>query len=151
MAQRLDYRKAAPAAIDALSGINRYLDGSSLPRALRLLVEIRISQINGCVYCVDMHNRQAREGGEGQQRLDCLCIWRDVDFFDERERAALDWAEALTLCANVAPPDPVYTAARAVFDERELVDLTLAIAGMNAWNRIGVAFRPTVRASRAHA
>ena len=159
--QRLDYRKAAPAAIDALAGINRYLDASSLPRGLRLLLEIRISQINGCAYCVDTHTRQARADGENQQRLDGLCVWRDIPVFDEhvfdehvfdeRERAALAWAEALTLCATAAPSDEHYAAARAHFEERELVDLTLAIAGMNAWNRIGIAFRPAIRASHADA
>jgi AhpD family alkylhydroperoxidase len=149
--QRLDNRKPAPAAIDALAGVNRYLDSSSLARGLRLLLEIRISQINGCAYCVDVHTRQARANGEDPQRLDCLCVWREVPFFGERERAALAWAEALTLCAGAAPSDEHYTAARAHFEEGDLVDLTLIIAGMNAWNRIGVGFRPTVVANRADA
>lgn len=146
MQPRLDYRRIAPAAIDALAGINRYLDACGIEAKLRLLVEIRVSQINGCAYCVDMHLRQAREAGETQQRLDCLCVWRDVAFFDARERAALGWAEALTGIAAHHDDGDAYAAARAQFGDKELVDLGLVIAGMNAWNRIGVGFRPAVRA-----
>jgi AhpD family alkylhydroperoxidase len=145
MKPRIDYRKATPAGMDTLSGINRYLDASGLDAPLRLLLEIRISQINGCAYCVNMHVQQARAAGETAQRLDCLCVWREVDFFEPRERAALAWAEALTLSARATPDEALYDALCTFFDEKAVVDLTLAIAGMNAWNRIGVAFRPTVR------
>lgn len=142
---RLDYRRAAPGAIDALAAVNRYLDGCTLPKTLRLLVEIRVSQINGCAYCVDLHARQARDAGETSQRLDGLCVWRELPLFDARERAALAWAEALTRSADASANDDVYDEALRHFGETGLVELTLAIAGMNAWNRIGVGFRPAVR------
>jgi AhpD family alkylhydroperoxidase len=147
MEPRHDYRKAAPAAIDALAGINRYLDTCAIDAKLRLLIEVRVSQLNGCAYCVNLHVQQARQAGESQQRLDCLCVWREVSLFDERERAALGWAEALTrIAATHDGEDVAYAQARAQFDDKALVDLALVVAGMNAWNRIGVGFRPAVRA-----
>ena len=125
-----------------------YLAACGLDPQLRLLVEVRISQINGCAYCVDMHTREARGAGETQQRLDCLVVWREVSFFDARERAALAWAEALTLLPQTRAPDDVYAAVRDQFDDKGLADLTLAIVAMNAWNRIGVGFamQPAARA-----
>ena len=139
--QRLNFREASPGAIQTLVAMRTYLRDCGLPERLRLLVEIRISQINGCAYCVDLHLQQARTAGETQQRLDCLCVWRDVALFDARERAALAWAEALTLVAETRAPDEAFAALRAHFDDREIVDLSLAIAAMNAWNRFGVGFR----------
>ena len=139
--QRLNFREASPGATQTLVDMRTYLRDCGLPERLRLLVEIRISQINGCAYCVDLHLHQARAAGETQQRLDCLCVWRDVSLFDARERAALAWAEALTLVAATHAPDDAYAEVRAQFDDREIVDLSLAIAAMNAWNRFGVGFR----------
>ena len=139
--QRLNFREASPGAVQTLVAMRTYLRDCGLPERLRLLVEIRISQINGCAYCVDLHLQQARTAGETQQRLDCLCVWRDVALFDARERAALAWAEALTLVAETRAPDEAFAALRAHFDDREIVDLSLAIAAMNAWNRFGVGFR----------
>jgi len=139
--QRLNFREASPGAMQTLVAMRTYLRDCGLPERLRLLVEIRISQINGCAYCVDLHLQQARAAGETQQRLDCLCVWRDVALFDARERAALEWAEALTLVADTHAPDEAFAAVRAQFDDQEIVDLSLAIAAMNAWNRFGVGFR----------
>jgi len=141
MQARLNHRQASPDAMKTLSNMREYLAGCGLDVRLRLLVEIRVSQINGCAYCVDMHIREARAAGETQQRLDCLCVWREVSFFDARERAALAWAESLTLLPQSQAPDDVYAQAHEQFDDKTLVDLTLAIAGMNAWNRFGVGFR----------
>ena len=141
MQARLNHRQASPEAMKTLVNMREYLTGCGLETRLRLLVEIRISQINGCAYCVDSHIREARAAGESQQRLDCLCVWREVSFFDARDRAALAWAEPLTLLPQSQAPDDVYAQVREQFDDKTLVDLTLAIAGMNAWNRFGVGFR----------
>lgn len=147
MSPRLDYRRAAPAAMDALAGINRCLDGCRIEAKLRLLVEVRGSQINGCTYCVDKHIHGARTAGETQQRLDGLCVWRETAPFDVRERAALDWAEATTrIEVTHEHDDGAFSRLRERFDGREIVDLGLVIAGMNARNRIGVGLLPAVPA-----
>jgi len=138
--QRLNPREASPGAMKTLVDMRTYLHGCGLDARLRLLVEIRISQINGCAYCVDLHVREARAAGETEQRLDCLCVWRDVAFFDAREHAALAWAESLTLVAETRAPDDAFALVRAQFDDKEIVDLSLAITAMNAWNRFGVGF-----------
>jgi len=146
-APRINHREASPGAVKTLTDMRSYLADCGLDAKLRLLVEIRVSQINGCAYCVDLHSRQARAAGETEQRLDCVCVWRVVPFFDARERAALGWAESLTLVAETNAPDDVFAEVRAHFDDRQIVDLSLAIAAMNAWNRFGVGFRlqPPVR------
>ncbi|MDQ2798438.1 MAG: carboxymuconolactone decarboxylase family protein [Armatimonadota bacterium] len=139
---RINYGQVAPGAIKALNGLYAYheREGEIEPK-LRYLVELRVSQINGCAFCVDKHSEEAREVGETQQRLDCLPVWREVSFFDDRERAALEWAEAVTLIAQSHVPDDVYEQARPHFNEKELVDLTLIVAAMNAWNRLAISFR----------
>ena len=149
MQPRLKFRQAAPAAAKTLDDMRAYLAGCGLEQKLRLLVEIRVSQMNSCAYCVDLHLREARAAGEQQQRLDCLVVWRDVPFFDSRERAALAWAETLTLLPQTHAPDDVYAQVREQFPDKELADLTLAIIAMNAWNRIGVGFamQPPARSS----
>jgi AhpD family alkylhydroperoxidase len=108
---------------------------------LRALVEIRVSQTNGCVYCVDLHTKQARHLGEAQQRLDTLPVWHESPYFDERERAALAWAEALTHISETHAPDADYNKLAEHFSEKEIVDLTIAISLINAWNRISIGFR----------
>ena len=108
---------------------------------LRALVELRVSQINGCAFCLDMHTTEARHLGESQQRLDCVAAWREAPFFTERERAALAWAEALTRVAETRAPDEIYNEVKKHFSERELVDLTAAIGMINLWNRMSVGFR----------
>lgn len=139
---RIDHRQVAPGAIKALNGLNAYHEREgAIESKLRYLIELRVSQINGFAFCVDKHSEEAREVGETQQRLDCLPVWREVLFFDDRERAALDWAEAVTLIAQSHVPDDVYEQARQHFAEKELVDLTMIVAAMNAWNRLAISFR----------
>jgi len=141
MSRRVPYYQVAPEAVKALGATKPYLEASNIEPKLRALVELRSSQINGCAYCVDMHSREARAAGETQQRLDCLPVWRETTFYDERERAALAWAEAVTLVSETGVPDDVYDEARRHFSDKDLVDLTFVVAVMNAWNRIAISFR----------
>jgi len=141
MSQRLPYFQIAPEAIKTLSATRPYIESCGIEPRLRALVQLRVSQINGCAYCVDLHSREARKAGEQQQRLDCLSVWRAAPFFDERERAALDWAESVTLVHQTRVPDEIFAAVRAVFSEKDLVDLTLIVSVMNAWNRMAISFR----------
>jgi AhpD family alkylhydroperoxidase len=145
MITRANYYHLNRPAIDAISGVYQHI--TAIEPKLRALVELRVSQINGCVYCVDRHSGQAREHGETQQRLDCLCVWQENPFFDERERAAFAWAKALTDVSHSHAPDDVYNALSPHFSEQQIVDLTLIISLMNAWNRIAIGHRtrPTKR------
>ena len=147
MIKRLDYYETNPKAIDMLAAIDKHL--ASIDKKLLALVQLRVSQINGCVYCVDLHSEQARTEGETQQRLDFIAVWQECPFFDERERAALAWAEAVTRLPETHAPDNVYENLKEYFPEKEIVDLTLGISLMNAWNRIAVSFRhlPDARGS----
>jgi len=133
--------EAAPEARDALRGLERYLAGASLPKLLIELVKLRVSTINGCTYCIDMHWRTLREAGEPEQRLYGLRTWREQSGYSPRERAALAWAESVTLVAETNVPDAVFAEVSAHFSEREIMDLTYAIAAINAWNRLCVALR----------
>ena len=141
MEARMDYAKAAPGAMKAMSGLDAYLARCGLEASLRELVKLRASQINGCAYCVDMHSLDARAGGETEQRLYALPVWHETPFFTERERAALLWTEKLTLLSVDHVPDEVFEQVRQHFSEEELANLTLLIATINAWNRFGVSFR----------
>ena len=141
MKPRLPYPKLAPAAFRALSGLEQYVAQSSIEKPLRELVKLRASQINGCAYCIDMHWKDARAGGETEQRLYGLNAWQESPYYTERERAALAWTEAVTLVAETHVPDDVYDRVRSHFSEKEVVDLTWAIAAINAWNRLAVAMR----------
>src|SRR3954447_18711405 len=141
MSRRISYFQVAPDAVKQISAIRPYIESTNIEARLRALVELRCSQINGCAYCVDMHSREAREAGEAQQRLDCLTVWRETSFFDERERAALAWAEAVTLVSETHVPDNVYEEAHRYFSDKDLVDLTLIVAVINAWNRMAIGFR----------
>jgi AhpD family alkylhydroperoxidase len=141
MSRRIAYYQVAPEGIKALQSIDPYFKSSNIEPRLRALVELRTSQINGCAYCVDMHSRQAREHGETQQRLDCLPAWRETTFYDDRERAALAWAESVTNVSHTGIPDGAYEEVKKQFSEKDLVDLTLIISVMNAWNRIAISFR----------
>ena len=138
--QRLDYAKASPAAYQAMLGLERYVCASGLEHSLLELVKLRASQINGCAFCVDMHARDARTGGEAERRLYALPVWREAPFFTARERAALDWTEALTLVAQHPDLDAPYAALAQHFSDKERVDLTLAIGAINTWNRIAIGF-----------
>ena len=138
---RIDYRKIAPQAIQALSAVERYARECKIEPQLLELVKLRASMINGCAYCVDMHSKDARGRGESEQRLYALSVWREAPFFTLRERAALAWTEAVTSVSAGHVPDEVYRLAREHFEERKLVDLTMAIIAINAWNRLAIAFR----------
>ncbi len=141
MKARLDWRRASPGAVHAMLGLEKHLSTTRIEKPLYELIKIRTSQINGCAYCLDMHTKDARAAGETEQRIYALSAWRETPFFTERERAALAWTEAITLIAFERVPDPLFDEARAQFDETELVDLTIGINAINAWNRIAVAFR----------
>lgn len=141
MQQRIDYKKIAPGAYQALAGVERYVRGSGLEHSLLELVKTRVSQINGCAYCLDMHTKDARAAGESEQRLHVLAAWREAPFYTERERAALAWAEALTLVSTNPISDELYAEVSRYFTEKEVVDLTLAVVAINGWNRVAISFR----------
>ncbi|WP_201364967.1 carboxymuconolactone decarboxylase family protein [Dictyobacter formicarum] len=141
MTSRMNYGKAAPGAMRAMNGLEKYIADCGLESSLKELVRLRASQINGCAYCVDMHSLDARAGGESEQRLYALPVWHETPFFSERERAALLWTEKLTLISIDHVPDEVYEQVRAQFSETELANLTLLVATINAWNRFAISFR----------
>jgi AhpD family alkylhydroperoxidase len=138
--QRLDYPKLAPEATRAMYALGSYLAGCGLEHGLLELVKIRASQINGCAFCIDMHTKDARAAGETEQRIYALNAWRETPFFTDRERAALAWTEGVTRIGGGVPDDR-YAEARGQFSEKELVDLTWAVAAINAWNRVAISFR----------
>ena len=145
MPARIDYQKAAPGAFQAMLGLEKHVHGCGLEASLLELVKMRASQINGCAHCLDMHSKDARAAGETEQRLYTLSAWRETPFFSARERAALAWTEAVTRIAGTHDvADAVYADARRHFDEKALVDLTLAIIAINGWNRLNVAFQTQV-------
>jgi AhpD family alkylhydroperoxidase len=142
MEPRLNFYKASPEGINAMRGLEHYINQSSgIEPSLRELVKIRASQINGCAYCIDMHTKDARAAGETEQRIYALNAWRETPFFSERERAALEWTETVTLIGDGRAPDDVFFRVRQYFGEEELVNLTLAIVAINGWNRLAIAFR----------
>jgi AhpD family alkylhydroperoxidase len=139
MEPRLDYHQGG--AYQAMAGLEKYVRNCGLEHSLLELVKTRASQINGCAYCIDMHTKDARAGGETEQRLYALSAWRETPFYTERERAALEWAEALTLISENDIPDDLYDSVRQHFSESELVNLTMAIITINGWNRLAIPFR----------
>ena len=142
MADRINYTSIAPAGLKALGGVYGYIKQSGLPDVLIDLVYLRVSQINGCAYCLDLHTRDLLKKGVEFEKLVLVQVWREAgNIFDERERAAFAWAETVTRVAETGIPDSDYEAARAVFSEKELVDLTIAIGLINAFNRIAIGFR----------
>jgi AhpD family alkylhydroperoxidase len=141
--ERIQYMKVAPGAFQAMLGLERYLHESGLEESLLHLVKLRASQINSCAYCLDMHWKDLKAIGESDQRLYELNAWQEVPFYSERERAALAWTEAVTRVADTHVPDEVYEQVRSAFSEKELADLTLAVATNNAWNRLAIAGRTT--------
>jgi AhpD family alkylhydroperoxidase len=141
MQSRFNYAKVAPGVYDAMDALERYLHASSVEEPLIHLIKLRASQINGCAYCLDMHWKDLVALGEKEQRLYSLNAWRECPWFSARERAALAWTEAVTLIADGHAPDAAYEEARAQFSEKELSDLTLAVATINAWNRLSIAAR----------
>jgi len=141
MKPRIEYAQAAPEAIAAFSGVEKYVRKCGLEHSLLELVKLRASQMNGCAYCVDMHTKDSRAGGETEQRLYATAVWQETPFFTDRERAALAWTEAVTLISQNHVPEVVFQLARKQFSEKELVDLTMAIIAINGWNRLAVSFR----------
>lgn len=142
--QRLNYQLASPEAFKAMLHTEQQVHRSGLEESLLELVKTRASQINGCAWCLDMHTKDARARGETEQRLYLLSAWREAPCYSPRERAALAWTEAVTQIATHEVSDAVYAEARTQFDEKALVDLTLAIIAINGWNRMNVAFRTRV-------
>jgi AhpD family alkylhydroperoxidase len=141
MQSRLDFYKASPSGTCAMMALEKAVSESGLEKPLMELVRLRASQINGCAFCVDMHVTDARKGGETERRLASVVVWREAPFFTERERAALEWTEALTLVAQTHVPDAVWESVRPHFTDQELADLTMLVIAINGWNRISVGFR----------
>jgi AhpD family alkylhydroperoxidase len=142
MQARLEAQKVSPAAYQAMLGLDIFVRKQSrLEPSLIQLVKVRVSQINGCAYCIDMHSKDARAEGETEQRLYALAAWEETPFFTDRERAALALTEAITLIMEGHVPDPLYEKAKRSFSEEELVNLTLAIIAINGWNRLAITFR----------
>ncbi len=139
MYQRIDTYAVNPKAVNLLASASKHT--SSIDKKLKALVELRISQINGCVYCVDLHSREARAEGENQKRLDTIAVWHESILFNEAERAAFAWAEALTHVSITHAPDAVFEELKKHYSEQQIVDLTLIISMMNMWNRIAVGMR----------
>ena len=149
MSQRIDYAAIAANGMKALGGVSGYVMQSGLEATLVDLVYLRVSQINGCAYCIDMHSRDLLKRGVAIEKLVLVPVWREGGpLFDERERAALAWAETVTRVADTAVPDDAFAAASAVFGAKELADLTIAIGLMNTYNRLAISFRTTPAAAR---
>jgi AhpD family alkylhydroperoxidase len=138
---RIEYGKIVPEIFQAMLGLEHQVQKSGLESSLLNLVKLRASQINGCAYCIDMHSKDARAAGETEQRLYELNAWREAPFYSQREQAALEWTEAVTLVAEGHVPDQVYEQVREQFNAADLANLTLAVVAINAWNRFGIAFR----------
>ena len=141
MKARFDLMHVTPGVIQAMLGLERQVRQAGFDHGLLNLVRMRASQINGCSYCLDMHSKDARAHGETEQRLYGLDAWRETPYYSARERAALEWTEAVTEIGRDHVPDEVFERARQYFSERELIDLTLAVVAINAWNRLSIAFR----------
>jgi AhpD family alkylhydroperoxidase len=141
MEPRLDFAKGTPSGVHAMLELTRAVHDSGLGAPLINLVFMRASQMNGCAYCIDMHWKDARAAGENEQRLYGLDAWRETSFFNERERAALAWTEALTDIQDGHASDEEFEAVRKQFDDGEIAKLTLAIVTINAWNRIAISTR----------
>ncbi len=137
MKSRLNLFMKGPKAVESLLDINTYLKNGSVDKGLLELVDYRVSQINQCAFCLDMHSKELRALGETEQRLYTLDAWKETPFFTDRERAALGWAEAVTACEV---SDEVYETAKEQFSDEELVDLTMAVCAINTWNRLNIAF-----------
>jgi AhpD family alkylhydroperoxidase len=148
MTNRIEYAKASPEGYKAFGGVYLALQKSGLPKQLVDLVYLRVSQINGCAYCIDMHSRDLLKSGLMVEKLVLVPVWREAgEVFDPRERVALAWAETVTRVAETGVPDADYEAAAAEFGDKDLADLTYAIGLMNAFNRLGIAFRATPAAA----
>jgi AhpD family alkylhydroperoxidase len=141
---RIEFKNVVPAAYRAMLGLEEFVHKSGLDPKLLELVKIRASQINGCAYCLDMHTKDARAGGESEQRIYLLDAWKESPFYSERERAALEWTETLTLLPERGAPDEIFDRVRKHFRDEEIVNLTMAIVAINGWNRLEVGFKGDV-------
>ena len=141
METRINLLEKGQKAIKALNGMGIYLAKSPIEKQLFDLIDFRVSQINGCAYCLDMHSKDLRVAGETEQRLYVLNAWREAPFYSKRERAALAWAEAVTILKDKNVPDEIYEEVRSEFSEEEIIDLTMAIIAINTYNRINIAFK----------
>ena len=141
MKPRLNTASVSPAAYHAMLGLEKFIRESSIEPGLAHQLKMRASQINGCAYCLDMHSKDARAVGETEQRLYGLDAWREAPYYSERERAALEWIDSLTLITQGHVPDEVYERARKQFSEKELVELAMIAVAINGWNRLAIAFR----------
>lgn len=141
MEPRLNFFKSNPDAVKSLMVLDQQIAKSGLEPKLIELVRLRASQINGCAYCIDVHAVDARNAGESERRLTALAVWPETPFFDDRERAALAWTEAVTRVADARVPDAVWDQVKPLFSPAEIVDLTLLVSTINAWNRFAIAFR----------
>ena len=141
MEPRIDYLKSARGAYHAMLGIEHYLQQCELEESLQNLIKLRVSQINGCAYCIDMHWKDLRAAGESEQRLYGLDAWEESPYYTERERAALTWAESVTNIQEGHVPDGVFERVKEFFNDKELADLTLAVTAINSWNRLSIAAR----------
>lgn len=141
MEPRIEYAKVAPGIMQAMQALEGYVHRGGLESTLLELVKMRASQINGCAFCIDMHTKDARAAGESEQRLYALDAWRETPFFSERERAALEWTEAVTLVFEGHVSDDVYERAIEQFSEKDLVDLTMTVVAINGWNRLAISMR----------
>ena len=145
MSQRLDYQKLSTAGLRALGGVHTYVVNSGLPKSLIDLVFLRASQINGCAYCIDMHARDLMKGGVPAEKVMLVTAWREAgDLFTAKEKAALQWTEAVTRVSETRAPDDAFAAMSAAFQPKEISDLTLGIGLINAYNRLSVGFRRPV-------
>jgi AhpD family alkylhydroperoxidase len=143
MDERIHYLNVSPLAYHAMLGLEKYLHECGLEERLLHLVKLRASQINGCAFCLDMHWKDLRSVGETEQRLYSLDAWEECPFYSDRERAALAWTDSVTRVSETHVPDDLYEHVRKQFNEKELADLTLAVATINAWNRLSIAGRTT--------
>ncbi len=141
MKTRMNYFAKAPDLLQKMVELNKAVEESGFDRHLLHLVKLRASQINGCAYCVDMHVKEARKDGESEQRLHLISAWRESPLFSDRERAALEWTEALTLLPQSRADDPYYEPLTTQFSDVEIVQLTMLIGVINTWNRLSVGFR----------
>lgn len=146
---RLNPYEAAPEGMNALRAVETYLHHSTLGPQLIELVKMRASQINGCAYCLDIHSKVLRRGGESERRIYLLNVWQESPLYSQRERAALAWTEALTRIAETHAPDEIYDEVRRQFDDKELVDLTILIGMINLWNRVAISLRAVPAADAA--
>jgi AhpD family alkylhydroperoxidase len=141
MEPSLNFFKSGPEAMKAMAGLDQQIARSGLEKSLVELVRLRASQLNGSAYCIDVHTADGRKAGESERRLATVAAWRETPFFNERERAGLEWTESVTLVADTHVPDDIWKRVVPSFTSTELVDLTLLVATIDAWNRFAIAFR----------